>query len=153
MRYQRLMCTEWICRWIVWPWIFWPLYTFLLSCQPAACQSDASWKGKFAIEYSWIICRKINHQYYLINIVYAYAKMWLLHYSFILKLRRLLVIRMKNLWQKYSTVFEHIFCARHMAASFCRKMNIFGAFLEWFILTTYYPLQATEILLGIISKR
>lgn len=35
---------------------------------------------------------------------------------------------------------------------FAEKCHIFGAILERFILTTYYPLQATKILLGIISK-
>ena len=40
-----------------------------------------------------------------------------------------------------------------MVASFFRKVHIFGDFLGRFILTTYYPLRATKIPFGIISKK
>lgn len=119
-------------------------------------QRDASWQCKFSVEYSWIICRKLD----LVNITWLVLYVVMLKYEFVtifvclfvcFKVKEIFALRVKNSWQNRVHFWTFILCKTY-GGFILQKMHIFGALLERFLLTIYYPFQATTISIGIISK-
>lgn len=106
MGYQRLICTRWKFQMNCVTWIFWPLHTALLSCQTATHPRNASFPDKLTIWHMWIICPKTTSQCYLTNILYPYAKMWLLNYfSLCFKVHETIFIKD----EKFMAKTQHIY--------------------------------------------